>query len=69
MFYVIKIYRRRKAEEARWHFDTRCPDWPGPECDFTQSLHVLPQEPLCEECEKLEAELFRHTNESANSLH
>jgi hypothetical protein len=26
--------------------DTRCPDWPGPECDFTQSLHVLPQKPL-----------------------
>jgi len=66
---MIRIYRRSKAEKPRWHFDTRCKDWPGPECEFVQSLHAPPQEPLCEDCEKLEAELFRHTNESANLLH
>ena len=65
---MMRIYRR-KAEEPRWHFDTRCKDWPGLGCKFVQSLQVPPQEQLCEDCEKLEAELFRHTNESANSLH
>ena len=64
---MLRVYRRRTNEKSRWHFDTRCDKWPGPECEFAQSIHVPPGQPLCEKCERLEAELFRRTNESASS--
>ena len=64
-----RVYRRSKAEPLRWHFDTRCPNWPGPESDFAQSLDVPPNDPVCGDCERLEAQLFRKTHETARSLH
>ena len=66
---MFRVYRRRQGGKSRWRFDTRCPNWPELECDFVQCLHLSPNEPLCGECERLEAELFRKINESANSLH
>lgn len=53
---MFKVYRKRKdSPNARWHFNTVCRGWP--EADFIQA-RVIEDEPLCQECVKLEAELF-----------
>jgi hypothetical protein len=66
---MLRVYRRRQGDKSRWHFDTRCPNWPGAESHFVQSLHVTIGEPLCAECGRLEAELFRNAREHASPPH
>jgi hypothetical protein len=56
---MFSVYRKRKnSPNAQWHCNTQCPHWP--EVDFVQVRFVdlKAGERFCEECAKLESEMF-----------
>ena len=56
---MFSVYRKRKnALNSPWHFNTQCTGWP--EVDFVQVrfVDVKAGERLCQECAKLESEMF-----------
>jgi hypothetical protein len=56
---MFSVYRKRKnSPNAQWHFNTKCPHWP--EADFVQVRFVdlKTGERFCQECAKLESEMF-----------
>jgi len=61
-FAIILIYVYRKHQHSidrEWHFHTLCSHWP--EMDFEQRryLEQYQREQVCEECTRLESEMFR----------
>jgi hypothetical protein len=56
---MFSVYRKRKdSPNSPWHFNSHCSRWP--EADFVQVRFVdaVAGERLCEECAKLEVEMF-----------
>jgi hypothetical protein len=56
---MFLVYRKRKGSlDLPWHFNTRCPHWP--EADFVQVRYIegKASERLCQDCTKLESEMF-----------
>ena len=56
---MIQVYRKLSDTwDLNWHFHTLCPQWP--EVNYVQVRFVEPggSERLCEECIRLEAEMF-----------
>ena len=59
---MFLVYRKRKNSlDSPWHFNTQCSHWP--EADFVQVRFIDPKvnqgERLCQECARLETEMFQ----------
>ncbi len=56
---MFSVYRKRKNSLiSQWHFNTQCPQWPEAEFVQVRSIDVKTGERLCQECAKLESEMF-----------
>jgi hypothetical protein len=60
---MFLVYRKLTTElDSLWHFNTQCTHWP--EVHFVQVRFIDPKanrnEPLCQECAKLETKMFAY---------
>jgi hypothetical protein len=61
---MFSVYRKRNnPPDSQWHYNTQCTRWP--EADFVQQrfVELKAGERLCQECAKLESEMFGQNRE------